>query len=372
MKKMKLALLVLLSIIVLAGCGKSAKEEFFDAAKKTATESSSNDFSMKIKDIKLTSDMSGDPSVNAMVTQLKDIKVNGSIQQDVKEKLSATDLKIEALGQKLPLSFISKNDDMYLSLDILKGIANISTQFGASLPFDELTFKEVEGKYINISEKNELDIDTKNAKSFGKDYQVSVTKYFDSLSEERFTKKDDVVTFSITKKDIVELAKEYNKVAKSKKSYAEYVIPDLDKVIKSLPKNITLKINNNTKSQASDMTMLIEFDKNEQVPIKSVELLYTLKPNDKKVAIKVPAKKNIMTMDEVSELLAATEESQLNASYDDVKIDDAEFNQLLEAITTEDLSALTKNDIDSLLANYKEILTPKQYKAMEKALLENK
>lgn len=39
MKKMKLALLVLLSIIVLAGCGKSAKEEFFDAAKKTATES---------------------------------------------------------------------------------------------------------------------------------------------------------------------------------------------------------------------------------------------------------------------------------------------------------------------------------------------
>lgn len=372
MKKMKLALLVLLSIIVLAGCGKSAKEEFFDAAKKTATESSSNDFSMKIKDIKLTSDMSGDPSVNAMVTQLKDIKVNGSIQQDVKEKLSATDLKIEALGQKLPLSFISKNDDMYLSLDILKGIANISTQFGASLPFDELTFKEVEGKYINISEKNELDIDTKNAKAFGKDYQVSVTKYFDSLSEERFTKKDDVVTFSITKKDIVELAKEYNKVAKSKKTYAEYVIPDLDKVIKSLPKNITLKINNNTKSQASDMTMLIEFDKNEQVPIKSVELLYTLKPNDKKVAIKVPAKKNIMTMDEVSELLAATEESQLNASYDDVKIDDAEFNQLLEAITTEDLSALTKNDIDSLLANYKEILTPKQYKAMEKALLENK
>ncbi|WP_413522337.1 hypothetical protein [Brochothrix thermosphacta] len=123
MKKIKLALLIILSVIILAGCGKSAKEEFFDYTKKNVTENSSNDISMTIKDIKLTADMKDSPEANVMVTQLKDIKVTGSMQHDVSEKATNTKLNIEALGQKIPLEFISKNDDMYFSLDIFRGIS---------------------------------------------------------------------------------------------------------------------------------------------------------------------------------------------------------------------------------------------------------
>lgn len=35
MKKIKLALLIILSVIILAGCGKSAKEEFLIIRKRT-------------------------------------------------------------------------------------------------------------------------------------------------------------------------------------------------------------------------------------------------------------------------------------------------------------------------------------------------
>ncbi|ODJ74367.1 hypothetical protein BFR45_07590 [Brochothrix thermosphacta] len=371
MKKIKLALLIILSVIILAGCGKSAKEEFFDYTKKNVTENSSNDISMTIKDIKLTADMKDSPEANVMITQLKDIKVTGSMQHDVSEKATNTKLNIEALGQKIPLEFISKNDDMYFSLDIFRGISKIASQFNSELPSDEKTLSAFDGKYLKLSDADTLEIDSKSATNLTKEFQKEVSNYFTSLDEERFTKENDVVTFKLTKKDVVVLAEKFNTLSKSKKEYKEFVIPDFDEMIKNLPKALDVKFNLNTKTNDLAVALTSTFDKKDEGFIDSIEVLYNYKPNDKQVAIKLPAKKEIVNVKEIEAILAPYLSDELDEELDeeldgDFNMADDEFKELVKELEKEDFSSFSAAESDELLEEYEPLLTEKQYKTIEK------
>ncbi|WP_413522338.1 hypothetical protein [Brochothrix thermosphacta] len=184
-----------------------------------------------------------------------------------------------------------------------------------------------------------------------------------------------MVTFKLTKKDVVVLAEKFNTLSKSKKEYKEFVIPDFDEMIKNLPKALDAKFNLNTKTNDLAVALTSTFDKKDEGFIDSIEVLYNYKPNDKQVAIKLPAKKEILNVKEIEAILAPYLSDELDEELDeeldgeldgDFNMADDEFKELVKELEKEDFSSFSAAESDELLEEYEPLLTEKQYKTIEK------
>lgn len=248
-RKVRILVGICFSVLVLASCGKSAKEEFIQQfGKQTEQKIGIWDFSMEVSEVEFSKidDSQKNQVVSAMMaTKIKDMSLSGKLKKD-SEKFDY-DIKINAIGMEVPIHLLGsfdKEPKLYFAADTLKSISSIANIMSeGEVDTSQVDFQKLKGKYIDILTVNETGkVDW--SKSM-KDYQQSAKErkkeyqdYLNSLEKDSFTKKGDTLTHTFTSKELQDIVN-----IKSNKN--------VKKLLKNL-KEISAKVSINTKTNSID------------------------------------------------------------------------------------------------------------------------
>ena len=174
------------------------------------------------------------------------------------------------------------------------------------------------------------------------------------LDKKAFSKKDDVITHTLSEKEIIELLKEISQDSTTDIKELETLFKDFDKM------NMTIAINTKKDHTSLTMDMAPKKEQAATAGFSSIKLLFETTLTDKKANITFPNKEDILTEKQMEEFFPQT-------STTDSAITDDEFTELLDALK-ENKDSISEEDKETLLTTYQEFLTAEQYKALEETL----
>ncbi|MGX7265414.1 hypothetical protein [Enterococcus crotali] len=397
MKKYMMGIIAGVAIFLLAACGADPRKEFtnelFSSKSKDYNAAS---FEMKIKDLSYDGDEGG-AYVKMMASQLKDMSIEGNYAIDDKEDTIEMEITANLFGEKLPFQFVGSKDNYYMSTSFVSGLLDLANSFGYPLELSKSDLKELKGKYIDIAQagdtltSGELD---KKANTLKKNTFTNaenskmgreVKKLIERFDKKSFTKDKDVVTHTFTKKEIIKIMEKIDEVAKEDKEYKksdnEKEMKDAIKSLKNDLDKMDMKVSINEKTKAVDMEMALAATDEDDAKMNIVMTISTT-PKKNNGNIKMPSKKEIISQDELEDILenitgADTEDYDLDddsIDYSDLK-DDPEIQELMDAQLDEMIKqieanpeAVTEEKAKEAREEAKEYLNDKQMKKLNDAL----
>ncbi|SJZ97796.1 hypothetical protein SAMN02745116_02029 [Pilibacter termitis] len=368
MKKLVLGSITLLGTLLLAGCGAGNKEAF-QKEYDDQTKAASATFEMKLTDLSLESDDTNASIVSMVAAQLKDITISGDVAKDEKTNASETKMKIKALGKEIPITAIGKGEDTYISTDYIESVFEIMSSFtGETSKLDKDALNAIKGKFISTKDAMEnLQPDKKTTQDVfnaeeQKKIQEFMNKEFKALDEKAYTKKDDTITLTFGKKEMVKVmedyAKEFPKNAK-----------DVDtKAIEKSFQSFEVKMSYDTKSHKGTTKIKIATKKEDDIPSMKIALTIDTTASDKKKTIKLPAKSEIISQEDLEKATAKVS-TPAQTTKETTEISEEDFNEVL-GILKEQSKSFTKEEIEEALKIYKDmdVFTDEQIKKLEEAL----
>lgn len=335
-KKVKLWLLVVgMLILVLTGCGKSAQDEFTDNLDEQATNKNYNaaEFSIKFDELSVetgTDDASSSATVNLVISQLKDMELSGDFLLDSDAKAIDYSFEVKVMGQTIPLDFIMSEDAIYYSGDSFSQIFDLVQSFaGESMGVDLSAAAEaVSGKYVKLDQDDisenagtSFDFSSLTAETEG---NTILSEYAKTLDKDSFEKKDDVVTHTFNKQELIDLIKyaKENGTDEVKDTLSSIDEADLEsEELKDFEKlDLTVSINTKTNKATYKIAVGYKDDEGNKADV-GMSMTVTPKEDDKKVAI--PSDSDTVSLEDFSALM------EDNAK---VTVSDENFETLLENI----------------------------------------
>ncbi|WP_167630679.1 hypothetical protein, partial [Listeria valentina] len=374
MKKGLFLSILLVFMLALAGCGKTAQEKFVDTYKNQTDlpEKYTQSVSFKVDSFE-SDDL--DTESAAIVELLKQMQVTLTSSVDSKAEKGATDIKLVSKGSmkmNVDLTVLSdmKSGEFFIPLknivDVDSGVKTLIDGQTSGV-FSEITksHPELKDKYLSSKTITEFAGTEEPAKTSGKtvkateDLQKEINKmmtdYLNGLDEKRFSKgKDDAVELTLAKKDFLALltkthkmlgkdnvkkdiktiASEQGSVTDFDDNYTEFrgelkdTIADYekDKTVKiSMP--ISMKAGKGDKLES--MTMKIKID-NSKARTDSFKMAATMKLTNKDF-VKLPAFPKSSEVLSGKELETILQEAFMKVMYGDkVKTTDLEDLDLSE------------------------------------------
>ena len=373
-KKLGTVIGIASALFILTSCGGSPQDEFIKQMESQQTQKEGTyDFKFAIKELELPEDpdMAGNPMVSMMVTQLKDISIDGTMKAKDEGMTFAMDMKVKALGMEVPFNMIgdfSKEPKMYLATDMMEYIMGIASSMIGQDISGETDYSKLKGKYIDVFAMDET-MDQATFKEAMKEMESAqknqnnvnkkVIEYMKGLDKKSFTKKDNVISHTLTKEEFAEILK-----IAAKETEADLEGMDPAEIFKEFDK-FSAKIDINTKEDKTSVTldMAPKPEDAQEAGIKSMTLLFETTMTDKKADIKMPKKEDILSAEEMEAMFPEAGGASLMAT----ELSDEDYEELKAALVE------GKDDIDAemaeeLLAAYEGMLTEAQYKEIEKIL----
>ncbi len=377
--KKKLGVLIAMvgAVLTLAACGSTPQSQFLEQMEKVSnTKNNAGTLEMSIADLELAQGTTDDAANNAMMgmvmSSVKGMKLTADYQTDSKKPDNfSLNMKINAMGTEIPMEMIGSLGDkpkMYMSTDVMSSVMELAQAFGGANVPTIPGLDQLKGKYIDVmglqqaTAKTKTDADVKemkNAQEFSKAYQKEVAAYIKGLDKKSFTKKDDVISHTFTKKELSDIVNLSQKTAKSDKKFASYVTEeevDFDELLKEL-KDFSLTVKANTKTNGTKIRALVSL-KEGTAGLKSITLDMVMNSKSEKATVKMPAKGDIISEDEMSQLMTPEASVQLS---------DEDFKTILDSYKNVK-DELSDDEKIELLDQAKTILTEAQYKELEAAI----
>lgn len=397
LKKLVLGIAASLLTFSLAACGSDAQKEFVEEMYSTSSkEFNAAKFNMSIKKLDYSGG-SGDAAVRMVANQLKDMTIDGTYAFDEKAEAMEMEINLNLLGEKIPLQMVGEKEKFYISTSFVSGITNLATAFGVPFELSKSDLAQLEGKYLDIAEtgdtltsgktknnsdaiKNILPNDSKENKK----YVSEMKKLIESFDKKTFTKEKDTLTHTFTKTEFIKMLELANDLLKEEKDYnkANYdsTMKETIKMLKEDVDKLNVKVSINQKNKATDVEFAFDIkdttDKNANM---SMVLALSMTPQKNNSKIKLPAKKDVITQDELSTIMnslsgiaaSSTSSSDANIDYNsDPELQaaiDEQLNVLIEGIN-ENSANLDKAAADEIRKSGEQVFNAEQMKKLNDAL----
>lgn len=122
-KRISVILLIAMIMLLTVGCG---IQNNFLKAMDSVQGNNFVEFNMSIEDIALSKEASDDISLNAVITQVKEMKIQGDVLTSGKDENSfKMNMNIKMLGNTIPFEIISEKDRVYLSANYITAITKL-------------------------------------------------------------------------------------------------------------------------------------------------------------------------------------------------------------------------------------------------------
>ncbi|MBO0413697.1 hypothetical protein JZO81_21790 [Enterococcus hulanensis] len=349
MKKYGIVVGLLLVLGVISGCGGGVtpQEEYKEELQKQS-KMNSGTFDLTIDSLSIdVEDNTSDPEKKMMLDviekQLKGVSLTGSYQKEKKTKNQYVKLQLTAFGQEIPFDFYSDHQtkDVYANAEPYNAALQLMSQFGTDIPLHSVKTKNIEGKYILMTQKEATE--TTGQKELPED----LSKYIDKLDKDTFKKDGDKLTHRFTKKEIQNYLS--NQEEKPKDTEVEK--------LKSLSIDLTLDTKKHTKqgkitakSTADDASYTIKMTMNQ-------------KPKNNDKSIQLPKKDAIIPIEDF-----------LTEITSPVQVDDEDMTEILKNIE-ENKDTIDAQTAEHLKETYREHMNDEQYQqvvqALDEAVAEN-
>lgn len=311
-KKISMILLALSFIVFLSACSKSSKEEFIEQFKQISKKSQDSNtiaFDMKINALETSQQEGANGYAMLVMNQLKETKVSGEVQTDQKNKTFLANLEIETFGQKIPINLVGDEKKQYLSSDFFISMISIADSFGMDIPVKESDLLSFKGRYLDLGETaKELSPQTttskdanKNAQAYAKAYQKEAEKYLGELDKKDFVKEGDWLSYTFKKGDILALLNLSQKVAESSKQFSEFRSEKTGEEELRQFEKFDLNVSVNSKTNEVKGIFSLKF---KESSLSTLKFTVGTQFKNKKTAIKLPTKKDILPQEEIANILS--------------------------------------------------------------------
>lgn len=391
MKKVRVLVGVLVGFLLLTGCGKKVQEEYYGALNSN-TENKTVDISFKIDQLELAmandEDAAAGMLANSILNSLKDAQLTGTVANDTKNDRLQMDLEVKVLGSTFPVEILTDNKKQvaYMSTDIYQQIMTLagslmgSGDLGAAVDTEAL-----KGKYLELNAEDMKDLlassgnqgTTESGTAAITALQTNsglMKKWLLTLEADTFKKDGDKISHTFTKEELSDFVayaeKNGDKEAKTAASQLKETLQDLTVF------DLATTVDTKNGAQDMKMTMTGAADGNTINAAFSV----TMKPTDKKAEVKMPAADQIVTEEQLSDLLGAGDLSSSDLTeedydfydegdYEEEPLTDEEFQQMYDelAATKEDY---TPEELQDYLDIFEDYVTPEQFAKLQELLSE--
>lgn len=345
---MFLGFMIMLGVIGLVACKNDTRKEFTKAFYTVNNkEFNSAKFNMSIKKLDMqTSDTTNSPYINILTNQIENLKIDGSYVIDEEEEAYQMEINIKFLGQKVPIQLVGQKEKSYLSTSFVANLLEIAKSFQLPLDISTSNLEKLDGKYMNIQETGESLVAEKTADSTNpfntinpasEDTSKIITelqKTIESFDENSFKKEGDKITHTFTKKEILKLMEGIKKVAKEEKDTdSEKEINDAINSMNDTYEKLDIKTSIDTKTNSIDceMAMTTVSSENNDGQI-SLTIAFSVQPQKNKQKINLPNKEDILSQDQVNEILAEIINSQTTSTNITSEAADEQLNELISQI----------------------------------------
>lgn len=366
MKKFRIMMLTVLTLLLFSGCKQQTQQEFSEELIKQS-ERNAGDFSLRINQVDIEAkdaEESTRTRQELLAKMISGTKISGDYQQQRKQERLALNLSVDGLGQELPIQLFvdEKQPSVYLSTDFMTDIATLAKEFNSELPFEPQAFEQLQGKYLHLDEQT-LEQQAEGA-AVGEvrsgDFDFSLmSEYLATLEADSFETKADTIKRTFTKTDIQQFIK-YVKENGDKSS--KQVVEEGEKMVADLSKyRQTTTVNTKKHTQKTVLTFTL---KNDDAEV-SADVTLTSQAKDSNQEITWPKAADTLSLAEFQKIIEATQTTS------ETPISEEEFNELL-AIIRNNGNQLTAEQIEALKEDYRAYLTEEQYKQFEAALKQAK
>lgn len=332
MKKYMLGIITGIAIFLLAACGSDPRKDFTkELLNSKGEEYNAASFKMKIKDLTYDGDEGG-AYFKMFASQLKDMSLDGKYAIDDKKDTMEMEITANLFGEKLPFQFVGSKDKYYMSTSFVSGVLDIANSFNYPIELSKSDLNKLKGKYIDIAEAGDtlssgkLDEKTNPIKNKtfanAEDSKMGreLKKMIESFDKKSFKKDNDVVTHTFTKKEIIQIMEKIDEVAKEDKDYKKSGDQkEMKETIKSLKNDMDkmdVKVGINQKTKAVDMEMSLAATDDEEANM-GIVMSISVTPQKNSKKIKRPSKKDIISQDELKDILS----SVTGTGSDDLDLD---------------------------------------------------
>lgn len=387
MKKWGLGILTTLSVFLMSGCWNDPRTEFIEALSNAGTSAAeASKFELSVDDFDYSGgDANTSMYISMFASQLKQMTLDGSFASDEDKEVSETEVKLNVYGEAIPFQFVTEKENMYLSTSFIAGALDIAEAFQLPVTIDEDELEKLDGKFIDIENiKDQFDEEDKEEEddsNIGFDLALikKMKEIMDIFDKDSFTKKDDVISHTFTKKEIIEVMealKGYAKEAKDKdsqKSFEESIA-----ALKGSIKDLKIKVSVNQKTNKITSTIKLSYLYDDTDAKMDISLKFNITPQKKSGKINVPSEREILSeerFDEILDSIFAPQEEELD-TYDDMYGDEESIDDYLDELIEQiELypDMFTEDEIDSIRENGPLVFDEDQMKrlndALDKALL---
>lgn len=335
LKKMFLGFTLVLGVLALTACGNDTRKEFTKALYSTSNKDfTSAKFDMSIKEFDMqTSDTTGSAYINIIANQIKDLKIDGNYSLDEKEEAYEMEMNFNFLGQKIPIQLVGQKEKTYVSTSFVSSLLELAKSFQVPLEISASDLKKLDGKYMDVQETGEslaAETTTDSSNPFKNINPASentskmfteLKKTVESFDKDSFKKDGDKISHTFTKKEILELMDVMKKVAKEEKDTdSEKEIDDAISSLKDTYEKLDVKTTVDTKTSAVSCEMAMKAKSDSDEEVFSMTIAFSVEPQKNKQKISLPNKNDILSQDEVNEILSGITNSQ-TTSADDEDVD---------------------------------------------------
>lgn len=381
MKKVSVLVGMLVGLLLLTGCGKKVQEEYFNGL-SGSRENQTVDLHFKIDQLELSMSNEEDAAAgmiaNSILNSLKDAELAGTVANDTKNERMQLDLTVKVLGSSFPVEILTDNKQQvaYMSTDIYQQLMTLmGSMLGAGDLGTSVDAEALKGKYLELDPEDmkELLADSDVSTDGGTaaitalqgDNQL-MKDWLLTLKADTFKKDGDKISHTFTKEELSDFVKyaEKNGDKDAKKTAAE---------LKETLKDLTvfdLEATVDTKSGDQDLKMSMAGDTDENTM--KAAFTVSLKPTDKKAAVTMPAADQIVTEEELSEMLGTSQFSANGLTEENYDFEDdadygweeplteAEFQQLYDELAAEKEN-YTPEELQEYLDFLESSLTEEQF-----------
>ncbi|MBO0468754.1 hypothetical protein JZO73_14710 [Enterococcus plantarum] len=403
MKKYMLGIITGVVIFLLAACGSDPRKEFTKELFNTKSDAyNAASFKMKMKDLTYDGD-DGGAYVKMIASQLKDMSIDGKYAIDDKKDTMEMEITANLFGEKIPFQFVGNKDKYYMSTSFVSGMLDLANSFNYPVELSKSELNKLKGKYIDIAEAGETltsgELDKKTDSLKNKTFTNAenskmgreMKKLIESFDKKSFKKDKDSVTHTFTKKEIIQMLEKIDEVAKEDKEYQKSSdAKDVKEAIKSLKNDLDkldIKVSINHKTKAFDMEMSMAAADKDDAKM-SIVMTVSVTPQKNDQNIKMPTKKEVISQDELKDILSTitgvgSDESDMDSdldleddsiNYDDLKdnpeiqkLMDEELNEMLKQIEANP-GIITEENANELREGVKDIFNEEQMKKLNDVL----
>ena len=389
LKKVFFGCIIVLGLIGLTACGTDSRKEFTKAMYSTnSKEFDSAKFDMNIKEFDMkTNDSAGSAYINIIANQIKDIKIDGNYASDQKQESYKMEMNLNLLGQKIPFHLVGQKDKAYLSTNFVTSLLELAKGFQLPIDVSAEDLKKLDGKYMDVETTSES-LTTGNKKESTNPFKninptsannskmiTEVKKKIESFDKDSFKKDGDKITHTFTKKEILELLDTMKTVAKEEKDTDNE--KEINNAIDSLKKTydkLDIKITANKKTSKTDYEIAVVAATDSKKDKFSMTVAGSIQPEKKDQKINLPDKKDILSQDQVTEILNGITSSQADSTDLDDEDIDKQLDEMIAQIEANP-EMVTDDIAKSIRTSGESYLSAAQMKrlnaALDKALASN-